>query len=90
MNVKRSIWIISGEASGDVYGAKLAAELRRLAAERGDELWRLDKKSAVRYSHENADVKLLYERYLDKPLGERSHRLLHTDHHAWSMPNQPL
>ena len=38
MNVKRSIWIISGEASGDVYGAKLAAELRRLAAERGDEL----------------------------------------------------
>ena len=38
MNVKRSIWIISGEASGDVYGAKLAAELRRLAAERGDKL----------------------------------------------------
>lgn len=36
--MKRSIWIISGEASGDVYGARLATELRKLAAERGDEL----------------------------------------------------
>ena len=36
--VKRSIWILAGEASGDVYGAKLARELRRIAAERGDEL----------------------------------------------------
>ena len=71
-------------------GGQPIVDGQELAAERGDELWRLDKKSAVRYSHENADVKLLYERYLDKPLGERSHRLLHTDHHAWSMPNQPL
>ena len=36
--MKRSIWILAGEASGDVYGAKLARELRRIAAERGDEL----------------------------------------------------
>ena len=36
--MKRSIWILSGEASGDVYGAKLARELRKIAAERGDEL----------------------------------------------------
>jgi lipid-A-disaccharide synthase len=36
--VKRSIWIISGEASGDVYGAKLANEMRQIASERGDEL----------------------------------------------------
>ena len=28
--VKRSIWILAGEASGDVYGAKLARELRRI------------------------------------------------------------
>lgn len=36
--MKRSIWILSGEASGDMYGARLAVELRRLAAERGDEV----------------------------------------------------
>lgn len=30
-----NIWIISGEASGDMYGARLARELQRLAAERG-------------------------------------------------------
>ncbi len=34
----KNIWIVSGEASGDVYGARLARELRRLAAERGDEI----------------------------------------------------
>lgn len=36
--MKHSIWILSGEASGDMYGARLAEELRHLAAERGDEV----------------------------------------------------
>ena len=36
--MKRSIWIFAGEASGDMYGARLGTELRRLAAGRGDEL----------------------------------------------------
>ena len=31
-----------------------------------------------RQSHENPAIKLLYETYLGKPLGERSHKLLHT------------
>lgn len=30
-----NIWIISGEASGDMYGARLARELKRQCAERG-------------------------------------------------------
>ncbi len=34
----KKLWIISGEASGDLYGARLAVELRKIAAERGDEL----------------------------------------------------
>ena len=34
----KKIWIISGEESGDIYGANLARELRRLAAENGEEL----------------------------------------------------
>ncbi len=36
--MKQSIWILSGEASGDMYGARLSEDLRRLAAERGDEV----------------------------------------------------
>ncbi len=33
---------------------------------------------SIRMSHENPAVKLLYETYLEKPLGEKSHKLLHT------------
>ena len=100
-NTRRLIEAIkSGEAEYDFVevmacpggcaggGGQPITDGEELAAERGDELWRLDKNSAIRYSHENPDVKMLYERCLDKPLGERSHHLLHTDHHAWDMPNQ--
>ena len=34
----KNIWIISGEESGDIYGAALALELKAIAAERGEEL----------------------------------------------------
>ena len=54
-----------------------------MAAARGKELWKLDAKAKVRYSHENPDVQKLYHEYLRQPLGERSHHLLHTDHKAW-------
>ena len=34
----KKIWIISGESSGDIYGANLARELKRIAAANGEEL----------------------------------------------------
>ena len=34
----------------------------------------------LRKSHENPAVKTLYEEFLEKPLGEKSHHLLHTDY----------
>ena len=37
-----------------------------------------DEHKAIRMSHENPAVIELYERFLEKPLGERSHHLLHT------------
>ena len=43
-------------------------------------------REALRFSHENPDVQALYRDYLGKPLGEKSHHLLHTDHLAWEMP----
>ena len=60
-----------------------------LADTRGNVLWNLDKNSALRFSHENPDVQALYSEYLEKPLGRRSHHLLHTDLTEWEMPLSP-
>lgn len=57
-----------------------------LAEERGSQLWRIDRNSAIRFSHENPDVQALYAEYLEKPLGHKSHHLLHTNHNGWVMP----
>jgi NADH-quinone oxidoreductase subunit G len=61
-----------------------------LAGERGEVLWKLDRESAIRYSHENKDITSLYDEYIKEPLGEKAHHLLHTDHHAWEMPPKPV
>ena len=59
---------------------------QELAGQRGEVLWRLDQNEVIRFSHENPDVQALYRDYLEKPLSEKSHQLLHTDHFAWEMP----
>lgn len=46
---------------------------KRLAA-----IYDADKGMKLRKSHENPAVKALYEEFLGKPLGEKSHHLLHT------------
>ena len=60
-----------------------------LAEYRGDALWDMDAHEKVRFSHENDDVRALYQDYMEKPCGERAHHLLHTDHGAWKMPPAP-
>ncbi len=60
-----------------------------MAEERGKILWSLDRNAKVRFSHENPEVQALYDEYLEKPLGEKPHHLLHTDHHGWKMPLNP-
>ena len=62
---------------------------QELADTRGKVLWNLDQKSVLRYSHENPDVQALYAEFLGKPLGEKSHHLLHTDLTEWSVPMNP-
>ena len=49
-----------------------------MADVRGPKLYQLDEKRPLRFSHENPEVAKLYEDYLGKPLGEKSHALLHT------------
>ena len=63
-------------------GGQPIHEGKEMAEYRGDKLWNLDAKAAIRYSHENAEVMDLYKEYLEKPLGEKSHHLLHVHHHA--------
>ena len=51
-----------------------------MASSRGSQLWKLDAKSDIRFSHENPDIQELYRAYLKKPLAEKAHQLLHTDY----------
>jgi iron only hydrogenase large subunit-like protein/ferredoxin len=41
-------------------------------------VYREDEGKKLRKSHENPDVQRLYAEFLDRPLGDRSHHLLHT------------
>ncbi len=69
-------------------GGQPIHEGREFAEYRGDLLWKLDADTKVRFSHENEDVQALYDEYLTKPLSEKAHKLLHTDHEAWATPSQ--
>ncbi len=60
-----------------------------LAGVRGENLYALDRQASLRFSHENPAVLKVYQDYFEKPLGHRSHQLLHTDHEAWTMPLAP-
>ncbi|RKY36234.1 MAG: ferredoxin [Candidatus Omnitrophota bacterium] len=58
---------------GQPYG--VTNEVRRL---RTEALYDDDQKCEVRCSHDNPFVKKLYKEYLDAPLSEKAHHLLHT------------
>lgn len=53
-----------------------------MASLRAPKLYYLDKRRPIRYSHENPEIKKIYQDYLEKPLSEKSHQLLHvhTEH----------
>lgn len=59
-----------------------------MAPKRAPVLYSQDKISNLRFSHENPSIKEIYNDYLEKPLSHKSHKLLHTDHHAWKMPDE--
>jgi len=43
-------------------------------------LYAIDGNAPLRFSHENPEVRQLYEEFLKAPLGDRSHHLLHTQY----------
>lgn len=50
------------------------------AAMLGVKLYKLDNKRPLRQSHNNPDVQVLYNEYLEKPLSEKAEKLLHSNH----------
>jgi iron only hydrogenase large subunit-like protein len=53
-------------------------EVKRLRIEG---LYAIDRERKLRKSHENPEVKALYDEYLEKPNSHKAHHLLHT-HYA--------
>ncbi len=50
------------------------------AFERGKNLYYLDENASLRFSHENPDVRTMYESYFGNPNSHKAHMLLHTEH----------
>ena len=50
------------------------------AFERGKNLYDLDQHAELRFSHENPDVRTMYERFFGNPNSHKAHMLLHTIH----------
>lgn len=53
-----------------------------LATTRSGNLRMLDEHADIRFSHDNPDIKRLYEEFMERPLSHKAHMLLHTEHHA--------
>ena len=56
-----------------------------LAEDRSRQLYELDRKNEIRFSHENSAVQLTYQEYLGEPMSEKAHHLLHTDLKGWDI-----
>jgi NADP-reducing hydrogenase subunit HndD len=61
-----------------------SVRLKRIEA-----IYREDAGKPVRKSHENSEVAELYRDFLEKPLGEKSHHLLHTHYHERDKVSHP-
>ncbi|MBS6722421.1 MAG: [FeFe] hydrogenase, group A [Clostridiales bacterium] len=70
-------------------GGQPIHEGREMAEIRSKNLYFLDSRSELRFSHENPEIQKVYDEYLEKPLSRMAHKLLHTDHTAWEMPPAP-
>ena len=59
-----------------------------MAEKRAPVLYAQDARGSLRFSHENPSITDVYKNYFGAPLSEKSHHLLHTDHHRWRMPSK--
>lgn len=100
-NVNRLLRAIdAGEASYDFVemmacpggcaggGGQPIGKAAASAYEHGAALYDLDERAELRFSHENPSVLRCYHEFFGEPLSEKAERLLHVDHHEWSMPHR--
>lgn len=66
-------------------GGQPIAFNQELASERAAVLNALDGADTLRFSHENPDIKALYDRLLGEPLSEKAEELLHTNQAEWDI-----
>lgn len=53
---------------------------KQVLGKRQQAMYTLDERSAIRKSHENPQIKKLYEAFLGEPNGHKAHDLLHTSY----------
>ncbi|MBQ9947743.1 MAG: iron hydrogenase small subunit, partial [Oscillospiraceae bacterium] len=61
------------------------AEVRNftdIRADRAKVLYSIDEANTLRFSHENPDVKALYDEFLGEPNSHKAHEILHTSYKA--------
>ncbi|MCL1890435.1 MAG: [FeFe] hydrogenase, group A [Coriobacteriia bacterium] len=68
-------------------GQPISSDLS-IRAKRSKVLYDLDSNNTYRFSHENPAIIKVYDEFFEKPLSEKSHHLLHTNHQEWRMPNE--
>jgi iron only hydrogenase large subunit-like protein len=66
---------INGGGQPIIMNKEKTEEVKQLRAQG---LYTIDRERAQRKSHENAEVKALYDEYLEKPNSHKAHHLLHT------------
>jgi len=70
---------------GQPYQPGYVRNYRDLRAERAHALYSLDESMTLRKSHENPNIKELYDNFLGEPNGHKAHELLHTHYHKRSV-----
>lgn len=58
---------------------------KEIVKQRASALYKIDKEKAVRKSHENPEIQLLYQNFLGEPGSHKAHELLHTHY----QPREP-
>lgn len=51
---------------------------------RAEALYSIDRRNTIRRSHENPEIQRIYREFFGRPLGEKSHELLHTSYREGS------
>jgi iron-only hydrogenase group A len=68
---------------GQPYGATDEIRAKRAAG-----IYKDDEIHAIRCSHDNPEIKMIYAEFLGKPLSEKSHKLLHTSYKPRKLYNR--